>query len=224
MLLEEGAATNGAVSKVCTMLPIGGTVAMGNVCIRDAPPGIDGMVGGTCVFVPASMAWMAAGPRFLSSLICSGPCDRGWMEEDAPCCGCMTGPGVVTHATCCEGREDSKDGVRAITEDVGTNGLLLTTGKDDTGADVLGEEEECATAGEHSARAGVPAGDILLASAGLETGTLFDTGAPNLDGNETRVGGAKFPFVRAGSTAEPVQSAAVDRNDGATVAAHATKG
>lgn len=180
---------------------------------------------------------MAAGPRFLtdalSSLICSGPCDRGWMEDAAaaPCCGCMTGPGVVTHATCCVGREDSKDGVRAITEDAGANGLL-TTGKDDTGADILGEE--CATVGEHSALAGVPAGDILLASAGLETGTLFATGgirpgAPNLDGNETRVGvhtggGAKFPLVFAGNTAEPMQSVAVDRNEGATVAAHATKG
>lgn len=228
MLLEEGAATNGAVSKVWTILPIGGTVAMGNVCIRDAPPGIDGMatVGGTCVFVLASMAWMAAGPRFLSSLMCSGPCDRGWMEDAAaaaaPCCGCMTGPGAVTHATCCAGREDSKDGVRAITEDAGTNGLLMT-GRDDTGADFLWEER--AAAGEHSDPAG----------AGLETGTLFATtggirpGAPNLDGNETRVGvhtggGAKLPLVLAGNTAEPTQSVRVDRNEGVTVAAHATKG
>lgn len=181
MLLEEGAAANGAVSNARTMLPIGGTVAMGNVCIRDAPPGIDGTatVGGACVFVPASTAWMAAGPRCftdaLSSLICSGPCDRGWMEEDA----------AAAAATCCAGREDSKDGgVRAITEDAGANGLP-TTGEDDT----LGEE--CATAGERSARAG----------AGLETGTLVATaGAPNLDGNETRVGvqtgsGAKLPLV-----------------------------
>lgn len=238
MLLDEGAATIGAVSKVWTMLPTGGTVAMGSVCIRDAPPGIQGMatVDGTCVFVPASIVCMTAGPRLLtdafSSLICSGPCDRGWMEEAAaPCCGCMTGPGDATEATCCAGQEESKACVRAITEDEGTNGLL-TTGKDDIGADIL--DKECATAGEHSACAGVPAGNILLASAGLATGALFATGgirpgAPNLDGNETRVGvytggGAKFPFVLPGNTAEPTQSAVVDRNDGATVAAHATKG
>lgn len=238
MLLDEGAATKGAVSKVWTMLPTGGTVAMGSVCIRDAPVGIDGMatVDGTCVFVPASIVCMTAGPRFLtdalSSLICSGPCDRGCMEDAAAClcCGCMTGPGVVTVAPCCAGREESKDGVRAITEHVGTNGLL-TTGKDDTGADVM--DKECATRGEHSACAGVPAGNILLASAGLATGTLFTAGgirpgAPNLDGKENRAGvhtgsGAKFPFVLPGDTAEPMQSAVIDRG-GATVAAHATKG
>lgn len=238
MLLDEGAAAIGTVSKVWTMFPIGETVAMGSVCMRDAPPGTDGMatVGGTCVFVAANIVCMTAGPRFLtgalSSLICSGPCGRGWMEDAAaPCCGCMTGPVVVTEAPCCAG-EESKDGVRAITEDVETNGLL-TTGKDDTGADIL--HKECAPAGQHSACAGVPAGNILLASAGLATGTLFATGeirpgAPNLDGKETKVGvhtgtgGAKLPFVFPGDRAEPMQSAVVDRNDGATVAAHATKG
>lgn len=235
MLLDEGAATIGAVSKVWTMLPIGGTVAMGNVCI---PPGLDGMatVDGTRVFVPASIVCMAAGPRVLadalSSLICSGPCDRGWMEDAAaPCCGCMAGPGVVTGATCCAGREENKAGVRAITEDVGTNGLL-TTGKDDTGAATL--DKDCGTTRELSASARVPAGNLLLASSGIATGTLFASGeirpgAPTLDGNETRVGehtggGAKFPFALPGNTAKLTQSAVVDRNEGATVAAHAAKG
>lgn len=149
-------------------------------------------------------------------------------DAAAPCCGCMTGPGVVTEVTCA-GREESKAGFRVITEDVGNKGQL-TTGKDDSGADIL---DECATAGEHSAFAGVPTGNILLATAGLAIGTLFATGeirpgAPNLDGNGTRVGvhtggGAKFPFVLPGNTAELMQSV-VDRNDGATVAAHATKG
>lgn len=227
--MDEGAATVGAVSNVWTMLPTGGTVAMGSVCVRDAPAGTDGMatVDGTCVFVPANIVCMSAGPR---SLTCSGPCDRGWMggaAAAAPCCGCVAGPGGVPEA----GREESKAGVRVITEDVWTAGPL-TTGKDDTGADIM--DKECATAGEHSACAGVPAGNVLLTSAGLARGTLFASGgtgpgAANLDGNETRVGvhaggGAKLPIVLTGNTAEPTQSAGAGRNDGATLAAQATEG
>lgn len=214
----------GVDSKVRTMLPMGGTVAMGSVCILD-----DGMAiaGGTCVLVPASTVCMSAGPRcfsdVLSSLICSGPGGRGWMEDAAaPCWGCRTGPGAVTEAT--------KAGVRAITEEAGISGLA-TTGTDDPGADIL--DKACATAGGHSACAGVPAGKALLTGAGLATATRLGTGdmrpgAPNLGGNGTRagaptVGGAKSPFGLPGNTAEPTHggwtgstSAAFARNDDAT--------
>lgn len=234
-LLDEGAAAICVVSKVCTMLPIGGTVATGSVWILDAPLAIDGMAvaGGTCVLVPASTVWMRAGPRFvtdvLSSLICSGPCDGGWMEDAAaPCCGCATGPAVVTEATRWAGRGGSKVGARVITEEAGIKGPP-TTGRDDTGADIL--DRECATAGEHSA----------CAEVATVPGTRCATddirpGAPTLGGNDTRVGvptvgGAKLPFVLTGNTAEATHgswtgliSAAVARSDGATVGAHATKG
>lgn len=223
MLLDEGAATIGADSNVCTMLPMGGTVAMGSVCILD-----DGMAtaGGACVLAPASTVCMSAGPRcfteVFSSLRRSGAGGGGRTEEAAaPCWGCRTGPGAVTEAT--------KAGVRAITEEAGINGLA-TTGKDDTGADIL--DKACATAGEHSACAGVPAG-VLLTGAGLATGTRLaadDTrpGAPSLGGNGTRVGvptvrGARFPFGLPGNTAEPTHgswtgsiSAALARKDDAT--------
>lgn len=208
------------------MLPIGGTVAMGSICILDAPLAIDGMAkaGGTSVLAPASTVCMSAGPRCFtdvsSSLICSGPCDRGWREDAAaaPCWGCRTGPGVVTEATTA--------GVRAITEDAGINGLP-TTGKED----IL--DRGCATAGGPSACAGVPAGNVFSTGAGLATATRLATddirpGAPSLGGNGTRAGvptagGAKFPFGLPGNTAEPMRgswtgltSAAFARNADAT--------
>lgn len=255
-LLEEGAVTAGTVSKVLTMLPIGVTVAMGSVCILDTAPTIGGTatVGRTCVLVPASTGDTAVGTVFctdvLSSPVCIRPCARAAEGAAIPTAaggGSMTGPGVVTETTCLAGREDCKAGVCATTEAAAVQRVvemdgLATTGKDDRGAANL--DKCCATAGEmvdgHSARVGVPADNLIVASAEPTAGALdatVDTKActlPNLGGDETRVGvptlgEAKLPacaasnlgradttFVLLGNTAEPTAGAPVSRT-GATL-------
>lgn len=253
VLLEEGTVTKGAVSKVLTMLPIGVTVAMGSVCILDTAPTIGGTatVGNTCVLVPGSTGCMTAGTVFLidvlSSPVCTKPCDRAVEGAAIPtvaCWGGMTGPGVVTETVCCAGEEECKAGVCATTEAaaaervVGTDGLG-TTGKDDGGADNL--DKGCVTAGEmvveHSARVGVPADNLIVASAEPTAGALVATGEtkagtlPNLGGDETRVGvptvgEAKLPacaasnlgkadttFVLLDNTVEPMPDAPVSWTD-----------
>lgn len=222
VLLDECAVTTGAVSKELTVLPIGVTVAMGSVCILDTPLTIGGTatIGNTCVRVPASTGCMTAGTVFLtdalSSPVCTKACDRGVEGAAIPTAvwwGCMTWPGVVTETTCWAGREECKAGVPAATEErvVGTDGLGKT-GKDDRGADNL--DKGGASAGEmvdeHSACVGVPAANLIVASAEPRAGALVTTGEtkagtlPNLGGDDTRVGvptggDAKLPDWTAGN-------------------------
>lgn len=208
-LLEEGAVTAGTVSKALTMLPIGVTVATGSVCILETAPTIGGTatVGKTCVLVPASTGGMAAGTVFcidlLSSPVCTRPCDRA-VEGAAITAaggGSMTGPGVVTETACLAGREDCKADVCATTDAAAVQRVaetdgLATTGKDDRGAANL--DKCCATAGAmvdgHSTRVGVPADNLIVASAEPTAGALDATGEtkactlPNLGGDETRDG------------------------------------
>lgn len=92
MLLDEGAVTIGAVSKVLTVLPIGGTVAIGSICILDTALTIGGTatVGNTCVRVPASTGCMTAGTVFLVDRA-----EEGAAIPTVVCWVCMPGPGVV---------------------------------------------------------------------------------------------------------------------------------
>lgn len=218
--------TTGAVSKVLTVLPIGVTVAMGSVCILDTALTIGGTatVGKTCVRVPASTGCMTAGTVFLidelSSPVCTKACDRtveGAAIPTAVCWGCKTWPRVVTEPTCWAGREERKAGVPATTgaatevRVVGTVGLGKT-GKDDRGADTL--DKGGATTGEmmdeQSPRVGVPAANLIVASAEPRAGALVTTGEtkagtlPNLGGDDNRVGvptegDAKLPACTAGN-------------------------
>lgn len=272
VLLDGGEVTTGAVSKVLTVLPIGGTVAMGSVCILDTALTMGGTatVGNTCVRVPASTGCMTAGTCFfidvLPSPVCSKACDRaveGAAILTAVCWGCMPGPGVVTETTCwaegegCKGAPATR-GAAAEERGVGTGmtGLgrdtadgLGKTGKDDRGADNLGKG--CATPGkmvdEHSACVGVPAPNLIAASAEPKAGVLVTTGEtrdgtlPNLGGDETRVGvptgaDAKLPtctagnlgradttFVLLGNNVEPRPGVPVSRT-GATLGVVASNG
>lgn len=112
VLLDEGAVTTGAVSKVFPMFPTGVTVAIGNVCILDNAPtiGETATVGNTCVLVPPSTGCITAGTVFLidvSSPVCTEPCDKA-VEKAAiptvPCWDGMTEPGDVTETPCWAGR------------------------------------------------------------------------------------------------------------------------
>lgn len=234
VLLDEGAFTTGAVSKALTVLPIGVTVAMGSVCILDTALtiGETATVGNTCVRVPPSTGCITTGTVFLidvlPSPVCSKACDRavdGAAIPTAVCWGCMPGPGVVTDTTCWAGREECKAGVLATTgaaheergAGIGMTGLgratadgLGKTGKDDR-ADNL--DKGGATGGEmvdeHSTCMGVPAANLIVASAEPRAGALVTTGEtragilPNLGGDETRVGeltgDAKLPACAAGN-------------------------
>jgi len=73
-VLDGEATATGAVSKVLTVLPIGGTVAMGSACVLDNALTIGGTatVGSTCVRVPASTGCMT-GTCFLIDRF-AGPC------------------------------------------------------------------------------------------------------------------------------------------------------
>lgn len=169
---------------------------------------------------------------FLIDALPSPPCNRACESdvEGAPilsavCWGCTPGPGVVIETTCGAGREECK-GVpatrgAAAERGVGTGitGLgrdtadgLGKTGKDDRGAANLGKG--CVTAGkivdEHSACVGVPAANLIAASAGPKEGAGVTPGEsragmlPNLGGDETRVGvptggDAKGPACTAGN-------------------------
>lgn len=243
VLLDEGAVTTGGVSKVLIMLPIGVTVAMGSVCILDTAPtiGETATVGNTCVLVPASTGCISAGNVFLidalSCPVCTTTCDRavaGAAIPTAASWGSMTGPECVTETICGAGREECKAGVCATLETaaaegaVGSDGLCIT-GKDGDSADNV--DEECSSASdmvdEHSCRAGIPAGNLIVGSAEPTKGGLVATVGtkagthPNLGGDETEVGvstggDAKLPacvvsnlgradttFVLLGNTVEP---------------------
>lgn len=82
VLLVRGMHTTGADSKRFTVLPIGGTVAMGRVCILETVFTIGGTatVGKTCARAPLRTGWRTAGAGFrtdvLPNPICSNACDE----------------------------------------------------------------------------------------------------------------------------------------------------
>lgn len=214
MLLDEGAVTTGGVSKVLTVLPMGGTVATGSVCILDTVLTIGGTttVGKTCVRIPASTGCIPAGTIFLTGVFPSPVCSEGCAGAMgcaaipiAVCWGCITAPGVDTETIFWAGTEECKAGVPAAGERVaGTVMIWLARGpddglgkreKEDRGAANLGKVG--ATAGalvdEHSACTGVAAANLIVASAEPRTGALVTTGETsagiltNLVEDETKV-------------------------------------
>lgn len=89
--------TTGAVSNMLTVVPIGGTVAMGSFCILDTVLTIGGTatVGKTCVRGPAITGCMVAGTGLLKDVllrpICAKDGDGAVAVAVVPpvCCACM---------------------------------------------------------------------------------------------------------------------------------------
>lgn len=180
------------------MLTIGGTVTVGNTCVR----------------VPATTGCMTAGICCLTDVWQSPVCSddlSGSVEfaaiPSALCWGCVHGTGLVIDTICCTGRGECKAGVHVITADTGTateerEARAGPTGVGRATADGLSKTDEGDGGAENLDKEEVSANELVdapEASTELQVVITGETRAavlPNLDWAESRVGAPTKGDVR----------------------------